>query len=141
MPRRPLIIFVNSLAHFVRAAGWRPDEELLERGEAWVVAVAAAAAGGTLLHGIDDNWEARPPGCCDQCRCRRQSGVGPRVLNKASHAALTATLESQAQQPRSHLSILGSEPIACLVCCTWICYPHAYLWRPARGSRVNLNTT
>lgn len=65
VPRRPVIIFVNSLAHFVRAVGWRPSEELLEQAEAWVVALAAAA-GGTLAHGADDVWEARPSECGDK---------------------------------------------------------------------------
>lgn len=55
VPRRPVVIFVNSLAHFVRAVGWRPSAELLETAEAWIV-----ASGGTLTHFTDDSWEARP---------------------------------------------------------------------------------
>ncbi|KAK9837135.1 hypothetical protein WJX81_005622 [Elliptochloris bilobata] len=63
VPRRPVIIFFNSLAHFVRAADWRPSVELLERAEEWVVAVVAAVGGahgmaaGSMIHRQDDSWE------------------------------------------------------------------------------------
>ena len=78
VPRRPVVIFVNSLAHFVRAAGWRPSEELLAQAEAWVVALAAAA-GGALAHGADEVWEARSSRFCGQWHSRRR-GLPPLML-------------------------------------------------------------